>query len=124
MFWLLANAYLEILRFEWYLRRGRFNGLYERVRSCPIATVQSERLAQEDICRAVNLACVFYFKEILCLQRAASTTCLLRKKGVAAQMVIGVQPLPFNAHAWVEVEGAVVNEKSYTPEMYSVLSRC
>jgi hypothetical protein len=38
-------------------------------------------------------------------------------------MVIGVQSLPFKAHAWVEVEGAVVNEKSYTPEMYSVLSR-
>ena len=124
MLWRLAKAYLEILRFEWYLQRGRFNILYERVRSCPIATVQSGVAVQEDVCRAVNLACVFYFKEILCLQRAASTTCLLRKTGIAAQMVIGVQPVPFNAHAWVEVEGAVVNEKSYTPEMYSVLSRC
>jgi hypothetical protein len=39
-------------------------------------------------------------------------------------MVIGVQPLPFSAHAWVEVEGIVVNDKLYTPGLYSVLSRC
>jgi prolyl oligopeptidase len=124
MFWLLGKAYLEIVRLEWYLRRGQFNRLYERVQSCPIARAQSGGAAQEDIFRAVNLACVFYFKEIFCLQRAAATTCLLRKAGIRAEMVIGIQPLPFHAHAWVEVEGAVVNEKSYTPEMYSVLSRC
>jgi len=123
MFWLPGRAYLEILRFEWYLRHGQFNKIYERVRTCPVAEARPCRETQHDICRAVNLACVFYFKPILCLQRAASTTCLLRKAGIPAQMVIGVQSVPFKAHAWVEVEGAIVNEKSYTPEMYCVLSR-
>jgi hypothetical protein len=124
MLWLLGKAYAEIARFELYLRRNQFNGLYERVRTCAVAKVRSRRVTQDDICRAVNLACVFYFKEVLCLQRAATTTCLLRKAGIPAQMVIGVQQLPFSAHAWVEVEAAVVNDKPYTPEMYSVLSRC
>lgn len=123
MFWLPGRAYLELFRFEWYLRRGQFHKIYERVRTCPVAEARPRRETQHDICRAVNLACIFYLKQILCLQRAASTTCLLRKAGIPAQMVIGVQSLPFKAHAWVEVEGAVVNEKSYTPEMYSVLSR-
>ena len=123
MLWLLVKAYAEIARFERCLRRRQFSGLYERVRNCTVATARS-RVAQDDICNAVNLACVFYFKEVLCLQRAASTTCLLRKAGIAAQLVIGVQQLPFSAHAWVEVEGAVVNDKPYTSEIYSVLSRC
>jgi hypothetical protein len=39
-------------------------------------------------------------------------------------MIIGVQMLPFNSHAWVEVNGAVVNDKPYVTEMYHVLERC
>jgi hypothetical protein len=39
-------------------------------------------------------------------------------------MVIGAQQLPFKAHAWVEVDGHVVNDKPYVPEMYAVLERC
>jgi hypothetical protein len=38
-------------------------------------------------------------------------------------MVIGAQQMPFRSHAWVEVEGRVVNDKPYTPEMYPVLER-
>jgi hypothetical protein len=49
---------------------------------------------------------------------------LLKQYGVAAQMVIGAQQLPFKAHAWVEVGGSVANDKPYTPEMYVVLDRC
>ena len=43
---------------------------------------------------------------------------------IPAQMVIGTQQIPFRAHAWVEVDGSVVNDKPYTPEMYAVLDRC
>jgi len=39
-------------------------------------------------------------------------------------MVIGAQKLPFKAHAWVEVNEQVVNDKPYTREMYAVLDRC
>jgi len=35
-----------------------------------------------------------------------------------------VQQVPFAAHAWVELEGIVLNDKSYMPEIYSVLDRC
>ena len=70
------------------------------------------------------MACIWYWKQVLCLQRSAATACLLKHHGVAAQMVIGAQQMPFKAHAWVEVGGRVVNDKPYTPEMYSVLDRC
>ena len=43
---------------------------------------------------------------------------------VPAQMVIGSQQMPFRSHAWVEVEGRVVNDKPYMREMYAVLDRC
>jgi hypothetical protein len=80
--------------------------------------------AIEQTCAAVDMACIWYWKEALCLQRSAATACLLKRNGVPAQMVIGAQQMPFRAHAWVEVEGRVVNDKPYTPEMYAVLDRC
>jgi len=78
----------------------------------------------EAVCSAINLACIWYPKEVLCLQRSAATACLLRRYGISAQMIIGVRQMPFRAHAWVEVTGQVVNDKPYTPEMYAVLDRC
>ena len=62
--------------------------------------------------------------EVLCLQRSAATACLLKGRGIHAEKVIGAQQMPFKAHAWVEVDGRVVNDKPYTPEMYAVLDRC
>jgi len=70
------------------------------------------------------MACIWYWKEALCLQRSAATACLLKKYGVPAQLVFGAQQMPFKAHAWVEVDGRVVNDKPYTSEMYAVLDRC
>jgi hypothetical protein len=86
----------------------------------------SERtgLSSEQLCRAVDLACVFYFKEVLCLQRSAVATLLLRRHGWSAEMVIGAQILPFKSHAWVELQGKVMNDKPYMSEIYQVLERC
>jgi len=39
-------------------------------------------------------------------------------------MFICALQMPFKAHAWVEVDGLVVNDKPYTPELYGVLDRC
>jgi prolyl oligopeptidase len=48
----------------------------------------------------------------------------LRQLGVPAELVIGAQPLPFRAHAWVEVRGVVINDKVSATENYAVLDRC
>jgi hypothetical protein len=48
----------------------------------------------------------------------------LRRYGIPAQMMIGVQKIPFRAHAWVEVEGRIVNDKPYMRELYVVLDHC
>jgi len=115
---------LKLIRFEYYLARGNFAALYNKVRKYPVREEVPAPGAIERICFAVDMACIWYFKEALCLQRSAATACLLKKYGVRAQLVIGAQQMPFKAHAWVEVDGEVVNDKPYTPEMYAVLDRC
>ncbi len=121
---LVLQAYGLLIRFDLYLARGNFNALYDKVRNHPTRKKVEAADAIERICAAMDMACIWYWKEALCLQRSAATACLLKSYGIPAQMVIGAQHMPFKAHAWVEVGGRVVNDRPYVPEIYAVLDRC
>jgi hypothetical protein len=123
-FVLIVEAYLGLIRFDLCLARQDFESLYQKVRESPTSKTPCTPCSIELICGAVDMACIWYCKEVLCLQRSAATACLLRKYGVPAHLVIGAQQMPFKAHAWVEVDGRVVNDKQYVPEMYGILTRC
>lgn len=124
MSFLVLKAYSMLIFFDFYLATGNFAALYSKVRNCPVCKDTPPLGAVDRISSAVDIASIWYWKEVLCLQRSAATACLLKRYGVPAQMVIGAQQMPFKAHAWVEVDGGVVNDKPYTPEMYAVLDRC
>jgi hypothetical protein len=104
---------------------ANFRAIIRRVGKQEIRQVTKEHpQSPEEISSAMDMACVFYFKRVLCFQRSAALAILLRRQGWDSQMVIGVQILPFQSHAWVEVEGQVVNDKPYVCEIYRVLERC
>jgi len=124
MSFLTWRAYLLLVHFDLYLARGNFAALYDNVRSCRARNTVEVPDRVEKVCAAIDTACIWYWKEVLCLQRSAATACLLKRYGVHAQMIIGAQQVPFRAHAWVEVDGRVVNDKSYMTEVYAVLDRC
>lgn len=117
------RAYVELISLEPYIVRKDFAGLYSKVRSQRVGIAVDPPHVVARICAAIDEACIWYWRQVLCLQRSAATTCLLRRYGVDAQMVIGAQQMPFKAHAWVEVDGRVVNDKAYMREMYAVLDR-
>jgi len=119
---LVLESWILLTAFEADLYRGRFAAVDSAVRKKP--TRKDRRFTVEVLCRAMDLACVFYVKRVFCLQRAAATTILLRRHGWPAEMVIGAQVMPFKSHAWVEVQNEVVNDKPYVSEMYLVLQRC
>ena len=121
---LVLEGYISLIRFDLHLARKDFESLYNEVRKCPIRNKRASLDAVERICSALDMACIWYCKEVLCLQRSAATTCLLRKYGVSAHLVIGAQQMPFKAHAWVEVDGRVVNDKQYVNELYARLDQC
>lgn len=120
---LFLRAYFELIRFEFYLRTGDFGALHRLVSECPIATAPSS-FEIEQIGHAVDLASIWYWKRVLCLQRSAATVCLLKRCGAPAELVIGAQSMPFKSHAWVELNGRVIQDKPYMPEVYAVLDRC
>ena len=76
-----------------------------------------------DVVWSVDEACVWYVKRALCLQRSVVATWLLRRHGFAAEMVIGYRPLPFESHAWVEIDGRIVNDLPQYQHAFTVLNR-
>jgi hypothetical protein len=122
---LIVESYLLLLWVGLIIAFRNLHALHSQVQRREAETSGPDRSYRtDDICHAIDLACVFYPKRVLCLQRSAATTLLLRKHGVRAEMVIGAQMRPFRSHAWVEVNGAVVNDKPYMREIYQILENC
>jgi Transglutaminase-like superfamily len=118
------DSYVLLIRLEIFLCFRDLRSLHELVRAARVrGRAENVGPIVRDVCHAIDLACVFYPKKVLCLQRSVATTLLLRSSGVRAEMVIGAQLLPFRSHAWVEVDGAVVNDKPYMREIYQPLER-
>jgi hypothetical protein len=86
--------------------------------------VISGRDSLATLCHAIDLACAFYPKRVLCLQRSAATVLLLRRHGVPAELVIGAQVFPFRSHAWAEVDRSPVGDRPYVSTLYRELERC
>ena len=70
---------------------------------------------------AVNRASRYYPKTPKCLQRSIALASMLRKRGIAADLQIGVQNSPFRSHAWVEVAGMVINDVPDIRNVYPTL---
>ena len=72
---------------------------------------------------AVDRAAMLYFKPVLCLQRSSVLVHLLRREGERAELVIAYRPTPFEAHAWVELDGRIVNEIQTYRQRFITLDR-
>lgn len=121
---LFLEALFGLLAFDVLNALCAFQTLHRLVKGWKVYGTARGDDSIDQVCAAVNYACIWYPKQALCLQRSFVTTYLLRKHGIAAWMVLGAQRLPFKAHAWVEVDGQAVNERSDVRRTYSVWDRC
>lgn len=118
-------AFLGLFATNIILKLVSFATLYHLVKTWPTDSIDEEHseLAIQRVRAAVDRATTWYPKQARCLQRSAVTVCLLRSCGVPAQMVIGVNKVPFKSHAWAEVLGEVVNDLPVVSARYRVLDR-
>jgi hypothetical protein len=122
---LVLESWFLLLYFDWIMHFRNFKKLHRIVEKEMVRPTTSDILISvENLSRAMDYACVFYFSRVLCLQRSSATTLLFRRHGWSAELVIGAQMLPFRSHAWCEINGNVVNDKPYMLDVYTVLERC
>lgn len=120
----VVESWLLLLYIDWLMHFRGFRRIHAVVRERTLRPATKVQESDRELSHAVDLTCVFYFKRVLCLQRSAATAILLRDHGWNAEMVIGAQLLPFQSHAWVEIDGRVVNDKPYIADIFQVLERC
>ena len=117
-------AFWRLFAFDLLLRTRGFEALVQRVESWPTSEPQT---TDTDVCRrvcaAVNRAQMYYPKKAMCLQHSAVVTCLLRRNGVPAEMVLAAQEFPPKAHAWADVAGTVMNDSQQVKTRYRELRR-
>jgi hypothetical protein len=122
---LVIKSWLLLLYIDFVMLFFDFKMLHSSVRDQKISTLERATLpTAAQLCNAIDLACVLYFKQVMCLQRSSATALLLRRYGWHAEMVIGAQIRPFNSHAWVEIDGKVINDAPDMLQIYQVLERC
>jgi transglutaminase superfamily protein len=120
---LTVQAWLGLAAFDLTLAIG-FARAHERTRQCRVRPRPADATpAVEDVAWAVEEACVWYVKRAACLQRSSVLVALLRTRGIQADLVIGCRPLPFESHAWVEVDGVVVNDRPQYRTFFATLER-
>jgi len=107
--WVVFSALCELARYDVISALGGSANI-RRLNPQPGTPEPTEQEVVRTTCNAVSLAACLYWKPILCLQRSVCTVRLLRKHDVAARLVIGYRPAPFFSHAWVEVNGRIVND--------------
>ena len=120
---LVARSLGWLLCAELELRLRGFHALYRMVAEHPRRAVPTADGIVAAVGRAMDRACTLYLRQVRCLQRSAATVCLLRNYGVAASLVVGACKHPARAHAWVEVDGRVVNDKQGVKSCYQELDR-
>jgi hypothetical protein len=120
---LTARALFELALYDVTNARFGFGGVSKHlVRRCHESS-RPRSGSHDAIFDAVNLASCLYFKPVRCWQRSVVAVRLLRKHGVPCRLVIGYRPSPFFSHAWVEIDGRIVNDLPTYAERLRVLQK-
>jgi transglutaminase superfamily protein len=117
---LVVEAWAGLAAFD-AMRVAGFGEMHRRLASCHVA--RRSTAAAGDVVWAVEEACVWYVERAYCLQRSVVAAWLLRRHGHSASLVIGYRPVPFESHAWVELDGRVVNDHPQYQKYFRVLER-
>ncbi len=118
------TAFIGLLMFDLLLKFRGFQSLIKTVEDWPTAEPPTTDLETcRRVCAMIDRAQMYYPKKAMCLQRSAVITCMLRRRGVPAEMVLGAQEYPTKGHAWAEVSGVVVNDHSGVNARYRELRR-
>jgi hypothetical protein len=120
------KAYLGLIGTHVMLRVAGYRTIRRHLATCTPSRRLAQRSQPIDVASIIDIvdwALVYYPTPVKCLQRSILITWLLKRRDVPAQLVIGCQHTPFYAHAWVELNGDVINDPPSIREQYIVMER-
>ncbi len=120
----LAEALVLLPAAHLALRLTRLEMLLARLaRRSPTLRIPPDAALARSLARMVNAAARYGPYRAPCLERSLALWWLLRRRGIAADLRIGVRKAAgeFEAHAWVELEGAVINDRADIATLFAPL---
>jgi hypothetical protein len=126
--WTFAQAWVLLLIVQIGLRTLSFSRLRRFLgleHAKPLESETDDSATADRIRRLVSMAARNHVVSMTCLPRALALEWLLRRRGISAELRIGVQRGDDGvvAHAWVECQGRAVGEPGDVEERYSPLLR-
>ena len=111
---LICDGALRVFGFARTLRWAR------RVGGQPGASHAPNALIKQTI-HDVLVATALYPGRAKCLEQTVALFILLRRREAPVEIRLGVQPYPFYAHAWLELNGAPLTESPEVIERFALM---
>jgi hypothetical protein len=120
--WLVLEAYYSLIKVYFILKVFGFYSLIKVIKRKNNSKFQKRNLKEFNILvTALNRACFYYPVRTKCLEWSAALAMLALKRRWKCNIEIGVQNLPFVAHAWVKSNGKVIADTENLPKTLSVI---
>ncbi len=116
-------AFMMLVYVDLMMKVFGFPCLYDFLNNRTPSSRPADATVLRRIIDAVDRAASAYPKRAWCLQRSAVCVWLLRRRGIPADLVLGVRTFPFEAHAWAELAGRVINDTTSYIKRLLVLDR-
>lgn len=121
--YLVAAALYELVAYEIGMTVRGFGHVRRRLADLPVHPRRTQ-VSPEDLERisaAMTWALMLHWRQVQCLQRSIVMARLLRRSGIAGRVLIGFRDTPFFCHAWVEVDGAILDDSPRYREALQIL---
>lgn len=118
---MVLEAYLLLIKVYFIVKVYGFHGLIKAIKRKHDGAVRVDAREFNVLVAALNKACFYFPVRTKCLEWSATLTLMGLKRKWKCNIEIGVQNLPFAAHAWVKADGKVIADTQNLPETLSVI---
>lgn len=121
------RAWAALIRSQWLLERRGFHRAFEMIQMLAKPAAESTSSIDPQAARSIFLKAesAYWLKRQPedCLPRSIALYTFLLQVGLSAEFIIGVCRYPFQAHAWVEVDGIPVIDEQEAVNNYAPIVR-
>ena len=118
---MIFEAYLLLIKVYFIINIFGFYSLIKAIKRKNIGCVKKDAKEFDILATALNQACFYFPIKTKCLEWSAALTFMGLKRKWKCNLEIGVQNLPFAAHAWVKADDKVIADSKNLPETLSVI---
>jgi len=118
---MILEAYILLIKVNFILKVCGFYGLVKAIKRKGGGCIKRDAKEFNVLVTALNKACFYFPVRTKCLEWSAALTFMGLRRKWQCNMEIGVQNLPFAAHAWVKADDKVIADTENLPETLSVI---